>query len=58
MEIKNKNPLSEYGVTDKEFEYFEKFYKFERMAYWKGYLIGVATIGLICILIAIIARFH
>ena len=56
MEDKNKNPLSPYGVTDKEFEYFETFYRIERLAFWKGVLLGTIASAAIAILINAIIR--
>lgn len=50
---KKENPLSSYNVTNKEFEYFEKFYKIERIAYWKGILMGAIVSTAVYILIAI-----
>ena len=55
MEGKKTNPLSPYGVTDKEFKYFETFYRIERKAFWKGILLGAIGSAVICILVAIIA---
>ena len=37
---KKANPLSAYGVTDKEFAFYEKLYNLERKSYWKGVLVG------------------
>lgn len=54
MGDENKNPLSAYGVTDKEFEYFEKFYKIEQRAFWKGVSVGSVISSTIYILVAII----
>jgi hypothetical protein len=55
MEQKKTNPLSPYGVTDKEFDYFETFYRIERMSYWKGVLVGSVVTTALIILITIIA---
>lgn len=51
MDEKKTNPLSSYGVTDEEFEYFETFYRIERLSYWKGVLVGATVATVLCILI-------
>ena len=51
-EIKT-NPLSSYGVTDKEFEFYEKFYSVEKKAFLKGFLLATVLVVTISILIAI-----
>lgn len=54
FEEEKTNPLSPYGVTDKEFEYFEIFYRIERLAFWKGVLLGAIASAATAILNAII----
>lgn len=49
----NKNPLNSYWVTDKEFEFYEKFYWVERKAFVKGFLVATVLVTAISILIAI-----
>lgn len=53
-EIKKTNPLAAYGVTDEEFAFYEKLYRTEQRAYWKGVLIGFLFTMAGYILIAII----
>nr|DAT64294.1 MAG TPA: hypothetical protein [Caudoviricetes sp.] len=43
-----------YGVQKEEFEFFEKLYKFERKAFWKGFFVSAFIIIIISFLIAII----
>lgn len=52
-ENKNSNPLSSYGVTDKEFEFYEKFYLVEKKAFLTGFLMATVLVATISILIAI-----
>ena len=53
-ENKKANPLAAYGVTDEEFAFYEKLYKTEQRAYWKGVVTGYLLIMVGYILIAII----
>lgn len=49
----NKNPLNSYWVTDKEFEFYEKFYLVERKAFIRGFLLATVLVTAISVLIAI-----
>lgn len=55
-ENKKTNPLSGYGVTDEEFEFYEKLYKFERNSYWKGIFTIAILVFLVLVVILLIAR--
>lgn len=44
-----------YGVQKEEFEFCEHLYKFERKAFWKGFLAAAFIVIGILTLIAIIA---
>lgn len=46
-ENKKTNPLSINGVTDEEFEFYEKLYKFERRAFWKGFIFLFCILAII-----------
>lgn len=52
-ETEKRNPLSAYGVSNKEFRYFEKFYVIEQKAFLKGLLAGLCIEGLIWLLVAV-----
>ena len=49
-ETETRNPLSAYGVSNKEFKYFEKFYVIEQKAFLKGLIVGLCIAVLIWIL--------
>lgn len=49
-ETEKRNPLSAYGVSNKEFRYFEKFYVIEQKAFSKGLLAGLCIAGVIWLL--------
>lgn len=52
LKVKNKgNPLSGYGVSNEEFAFYEHLYKFERKAFWKGFIVAMLIV-VVCILIA------
>lgn len=51
---KNTNPLSGYGVSDKEFEFYKNVYKAEQRAFWKGVLTVFLITFVICSLVAIV----
>lgn len=44
-----------YGVQKEEFEFYEHLYRFERKAFWKGFILATFIIVAILTLIAIIA---
>lgn len=47
------NPLSGYGVSNEEFEFYKKLYEFEKKAFCKGIFVVLGIMTGICILIAI-----
>lgn len=55
MEKQEKtNPLSGYEVTDREFEFYEAFYKEERKAFWKGFITVAVPVILVLALILLL----
>ena len=55
-ENKKTNPLSGYGVTDEEFEFYEKLYRFESKIFWKGIFTMAILVFLVLAVILLIAR--
>lgn len=49
----NKNPLSSYYFTDKEFEFYEKFHLIVKKSFWKGFLIATILVTAISLVVAI-----
>lgn len=54
MKNENNNPLSSYGVSDEEFEFYEKLYEFEHRSFAKGFITSLLIILAVCTLVAII----
>lgn len=52
----NKNPLSSYGVTDEQFEFYEAFYKHEVKAFWKGFFTVLVLVILVPVIILLLKR--
>lgn len=54
MKNENNNPLSSYGVSDEEFEFYEKLYEFEQKSFCKGLFTALILIFAVLVLILIL----